>query len=90
VRSSTNRYYKVNDYWQGQPVTDYAFATLYEDGGRYVLYLAGISGYATRAVCTALAHYDQYALQGIGVVFELYDAEGDGQYETIQIIETTP
>jgi len=47
VPSTTQHFYMTNMYGGGQPVTDYAIIELYNDGGRNVLLVAGLSGYAT-------------------------------------------
>jgi hypothetical protein len=86
--SSTNEYRMTNDYGQGYPVTDYAMVTLHYDEGddRYVLIVAGLSGYATREAAGWLSSLPD--MDGAAVILELNDAEGDGQIESITVKET--
>jgi hypothetical protein len=86
--NATEKYYRmINDYGQGQPVTDYAMITLHYDSqdDRYVLMVAGLSGYSTRKAAGWLSNLPQ--MEGAAMILELYDSEGDGQIENIIIKE---
>jgi len=81
VPSTVHSYSMINDYFQGEPVTDYAIVELYADGGRNVLLVAGISGFATyyasdwlqqKTVDGTIQQYDAQA-----IILKLYDADGD-------------
>jgi hypothetical protein len=80
VSSTGHRYSMTNMYGGGQPVTDYAIIELYNDGGRNVLLVAGISGYATYyaskwlAAATVDGTIQQYNAQAI--ILKLYDPDG--------------
>jgi hypothetical protein len=54
---SDTSYYKQGEYGQGGQVIDYAFSALYLDEDLYVIYVAGITGFTTKAVCKVLAEY---------------------------------
>lgn len=93
VPSTGDRFSKINDYWGGQPVTDYAIVELNVDGGRNVLLIAGISGYATfyasdwlkqRAVDGTIIQYNAQA-----IILKLYDADGGDPLVTPPTITVT-
>ena len=71
-------------------MTDYALAELYLDGDRYVLFVAGITGWTTKAMCGVLADYQSYSLSGVAVILEFIDNDGDGTFESINTIESIP
>jgi len=81
VPSSGNSYSMTQDYYKGKEVTDYAIVELYADGGRNVLLVAGISGFATYYAskwlqqATVDATIQQYNAQAI--ILKLDDADGD-------------
>jgi hypothetical protein len=89
-RHSDTTYYKEGSYGQGTPVTDYASVALYIDGDRYVLYVAGITGFTTKAMCRVLADHQNYSLSGAAVIFQFTDNDGDGTFEGINAIESIP
>jgi len=80
VSSTGHHYSMTNMYGGGQPVTDYAIIELYNDGGRNVLLVAGLSGYATYyaskwlAAATVDGTIQQYNAQAI--ILKLYDPDG--------------
>ena len=79
----------TNDYAQGKVVTDYAMIVLHYDSAddRYVLIVAGLSGFSTKAAAEWLAE-NKDSLTGTGIVLKFVDNEGDGVHETITIQET--
>jgi hypothetical protein len=87
-KSSGIDYRMDNDYGQGVPVTDYAMVTLYHDTpeARWVLVVAGLSGYSTREAATWLSELP--SMDGNAIILEMYDAEGDGNIEEISIVDT--
>lgn len=72
-------------------VTDYAFAAIVYDAaaGRYVMAIAGLSGYATRAEGQLVALTPSAVLTGTGTIAELVDLQGDGWYESFQVVDGT-
>ncbi len=75
-------------------VVDYAYASALWDervdrAGRAAIVLAGLSGYATRAMGELVALEPDMVLTGTGVVVQLVDIEGDGWYETFQVVDGT-
>ena len=79
----------TNDYAQGLPVTDYAMILLHQDTAddRWVLIIAGLSGFSTKAAAEWLAS-NKDSLTGSGMVLKFIDTQGDGVHETITIQET--
>jgi hypothetical protein len=91
---SGGTYRKINDYFRGVPVTDYAVIELYHDveGNRYVLIVAGLSGFSTRESAKYFASrlLERVELSGTAVILELYDSQGDAVIDDIRIVETIP
>jgi hypothetical protein len=86
--ATATKYRMVNDYSQGLTVTDYAMILLHYDeaDGRYVLIISGLSGYAG---WTAAKWFSTLpTMSGTAIILRLYDEQGDGVIETIEIIET--
>lgn len=82
-----NIYRLSGSYGSGTPVVDYGYIALGYDSTsrRYIVTLAGLSGYATRGLSQLLA--DGLPLDGQGVVVALYDDNGDGKYERSSVVE---
>jgi hypothetical protein len=59
------------------------------DGSRGVRVIAGLSGVATRGTLRALAS-GLVERSGSGIVIELKDETGDGVFESITVIASTP
>lgn len=80
----------VNDYFRGLPVTDYGYVSLLFDNSsaRYVLLVAGLSGFSTRATAQLLA-WSQLRLAGTGLLVQFVDANGDGRPEEYSVVDGT-
>ena len=85
-----NKYHMVNDYGQGKPVTDYAMIVFHYDSsdGRYVLIVAGLSGYSTYEAAKWLSN--KPSMSGRAIILRITDNEGDGTIENVEVIETVP
>jgi hypothetical protein len=85
-----SKYRMVNDYGQGKPVTDYAMIVLHYDNmdNRYVLLIAGLSGYSTSEAAKWLSSYPN--ISGRAVILKMTDNEGDGIIDSIEIAEIIP
>ncbi len=72
-------------------LTDYAMDTFYFDakGSRIIEVIAGLSGFASRGAMVALAG-QVVTRAGSGIVIQLQDTNGDGNYEFIAVVETAP
>ena len=69
-------------------LADYAAILIFEDAaGRYVMLAYGLGAEGTRIASEVLKNYDQYALDGRGVVLRYYDSDHDGALDTISIVE---
>jgi hypothetical protein len=94
VSSTGNRYSIVNGYYQGKPVTDYAIVELYKDGGRNVLLVAGISGFATyyasKWLSTVTVDNTIRGYSAQAIILQFQDADGDPLTTppTVTVIET--
>jgi subtilisin family serine protease len=84
------KYRMVNDYGHGTPVTDYAMIVLHYDNidNRYVLLIAGLSGYSTSEAAKWLSSYP--SISGRAVILKMIDNEGDGIIDSIEIAEIIP
>ncbi len=89
-RHSGTSYYRWGSYGKGSQVIDYASAALYMDGDRHVLFVAGITGFTTRAMCRVLSDYQSYDLSGVAVIIQFLDDDGDGTFESIDTMESMP
>jgi hypothetical protein len=91
---SGGTYRMINDYFKGVPVIDYAVIELYHDveSDRYILIVAGLSGFSTRESAKYLATslLQHTTLNGKAVILELYDKEGDAVIDDIRVVETIP
>ena len=85
--SSHNIYRMQNDYGKGLKVTDYAMITLHRDtnDNRYVLIIAGLSGYSTKYGAMWLSNFPE--MHGKAIILKMIDNEGDGYIDTISIAE---
>jgi len=93
----TGRAYCVSGFWgregvgSGGPVTDYAIIQLYNDEGRPVLLVAGLSGWATQLACTYLSETiasGNPPPHAYGIVLRIADENGDPLSADCEIIET--
>lgn len=84
-------YHRQGNYSQGLPVVDYGYvAMLYDQSqGHFVLAIAGLSGYATRATAQLVALHSGTLLTGTGTIVRLMNFNGDGRYESFQVIDGT-
>jgi hypothetical protein len=84
------KYRMINDYGQGKPVTDYAMIVLHYDNvdNRYVLIIAGLSGYSTSEAAKWLSSYPN--ISGRAVILKMTDNEGDGIIDSTEIAEIIP
>ncbi|MEM2169722.1 MAG: S8 family serine peptidase [Candidatus Bathyarchaeia archaeon] len=87
---SGNIYRMVNDYGQGVDVIDYAMIVLHYDpaDNRYVLIIAGLSGYATMEAGKWLAQTPN--LTGRAIILRFIDYSGDAIIDQIEIAEIIP
>lgn len=77
-------------YGNGTKVVDYGYTSMLVDSaGRTVMIVAGLSGYATRAEGELIALRAGTVLTGTGTITQLVDFNGDGKYETFQVIDGT-
>jgi len=85
--ATKSKYRMVNDYGQGTSVTDYAMIVLHYDDidDRYVLLIAGLSGYSTSEATKWLSSYP--SIDGKAVILKMTDNEGDGIIDNIEIAE---
>ncbi len=69
-------------------VTDYGYVALINDQalGREVVIVAGLSGFATKAMAQLFAE-GALTLKGTGLVVRLNDTNGDGSYESYDVVE---
>lgn len=91
VKATGNSYSMSGDYFKGTSVIDFAYVALYYDSAneRWVVVVAGISGFATRAICDILSS-QTISISGSGLVVRLSDYQGDTTYELVEIVETVP
>ena len=89
-KASGMKYRMENDYYQGKPVTDYAMIVGYNDveDGRYVIIVAGLSGFSTWNAAKWLSENMQ--IDCSAVILRLYDENGDTIPEEITIAEIIP
>ena len=88
--ATRSKYRMVNDYGRNAPVTDYAMIVLHYDNAdsRYVLIVAGLSGYSTSEAAKWLSSYP--TVSGRAVILRIVDNEGDGIIDSVQIAEIVP
>ncbi len=66
----------------------YALVSIYYDAAnnRYILEIAGLSGFATR-ITTTLVGLGALPLSGTGIVVKLVDTTSDGTFDTYQVVD---
>lgn len=66
----------------------YALVSIYYDAAnnRYILEIAGLSGFATR-IATTLVGLGALPLSGTGIVVKLVDTTSDGTFDTYQVVD---
>lgn len=84
-------YRRQGAFYQGTQVIDYGYVVILRDGsaGRFVLAIAGLSGYATWAEAELVAVQAWPTLSGTGTIARLVDFQGDGIFDTYQVVDGT-
>ena len=86
--TSSGRIYTLQLNSEGRTIADYGVVEIIKDEyGRWVLLAFGIGIDGTRAAGELLYNIDRFPVYGRAVVFKVYDRDGDGSLEAIEIIE---
>jgi hypothetical protein len=86
VRSS-GKFYKIERDGFGRISADYGSIMIFQNGGRFVLILAGLGGYGTWASCKIISSFEDWNLHGSAAVVKYYDSNGDGFLDTLSIVD---
>jgi hypothetical protein len=86
--SSSGKSYFIEYDAQGRKRADYSLIELYNDGGRWVLVVAGLGGEGTWAASKVLATYENWDLNGNAVIVKYSDTNADGYLDTITVEES--
>jgi hypothetical protein len=87
--SSTGRSYRIERDGQGRVKADYGIVLLLQDGGRYILILAGLGGLGTWASCKVVSDFEAWNMRGSAVVVKYSDTDGDGLLNDISVVEVS-
>jgi hypothetical protein len=86
VAQSGNSYYiELDD--EERVSTDYGLIELFRDNSRFVMILGGLGGAGTWSTCKVVSSFDEWSLSGSAVVVKYYDSDGDGNLDTITLVE---
>jgi hypothetical protein len=86
VRSS-GKFYKIERDAFGRISADYGAILMFQNGGRFVLILAGLGGYGTWASCKIISSFEDWNLHGSAAVVKYYDSNNDGLLDTLSIVD---
>jgi hypothetical protein len=85
--TATNHTYRIQHDTLGRTTTDYGFVLMFQDGGRFVMILAGLGGSGTWASCKVISSFDSWSLSGCAAVVMYRDSNSDGLLEDLSIAE---
>jgi len=85
--TATSHTYEIERDTQNRVSADYGVILLFQDNGRYVLFLAGLGGMGTWAACKVISQFDTWNLQGGAAIVRYSDNNGDGLLDTLTIVE---
>ncbi len=85
--TATNHAYRIQQDTQGRTTTDYGLILMFQDGGRFVMILAGLGGSGTWASCKVISSFDSWTLSGCAAVVKYSDTNSDGLLDDLSIAE---
>ena len=85
--ASSGKSYTIERDGLGRVSADYGVILVFQDGGRFVLVLAGLGGAGTWASCKIVSSFENWNLRGSVVVVKYYDGNGDGVLDAFSIVE---
>jgi hypothetical protein len=85
--ASSGKSYTIERDGLGRISADYGVILMFQDGGRFVLILAGLGGAGTWASCKIVSSFETWNLRGSAVVVKYYDGNGDGVLDAFSIAE---